>query len=115
MRELEKGTVQKTQSAQGCKFIRADIIRQWHEMRILAIPDDIDLQGMVDDPEASGSNQSSQFKQSNRPFIQSMPQAANLPVNPTLTSQPLQNPFKRGGKKTRRRQNRTTKASRRHK
>ncbi len=115
VRELEKGTVQKTQSAQGCKFIRADIIRQWHEMRNLAVPDDVDSQGMVDDPEASGSNQSSQFRQSNRPFIQPMPQATNLPVNPTLTSQPLQNPFKQGGKKTRRRRNKITKASRRHK
>ena len=115
VKELEKGTVKKTQNIQGCKFLRADIIRQWHEMNNWAVPDNLDSQGLVDDPEATGTTQSSQFKISDRPFTLSIPQAPSLPVNPTLASQPLQRRVGRGGKGTRRKRTKTTRLSRRYK
>ena len=114
VRELEKGTVQKKQSLQGCKFIRADIIRQLHEMNNWAVPDDLDSQGLVDDPEANNADQSTQFKRSDRPFIRPMPQGTSLPVNPTLVAQPLQRSIKQGGKTTRKRHRKPKILSRRH-
>ena len=62
VRDLEKGTVAKTQNLQGCKFLRADIIRQWHEMNNWKVPDSLDSQGLVDDPETTSQDNSSQFK-----------------------------------------------------
>ena len=112
VRDLEKGTVAKTQKLQGCQFLRADIIRQWHEMNNLKVPSSLDSQGLVDDPEASGQENSSQFKTSNAP---NMPQAPNLPTNDTLKAQQLRRPLTRGGKKTKRRDNKRRNVSRRYK
>ena len=112
VRDLEKSSVAKTQNLQGCKFLRADIIRQWHEMNNWKVPNDIDSQGLVDDPEAVSQENSSQFRKSNAP---NMPQAPKLPTNDTLKTQPLRRPLTRGGKKTRRRHNGRRHVSRRYK
>ena len=112
VRDLEKGTVAKTQNLQGCKFLRADIIRQWHEMNNWKVPDSLDSQGLVDDPETTSQDNSSQFKISG---TTNMPHAPNLPTNNTLKTQQLQRPVTRGGKKTKRRNNRKRHVSRRYK
>ena len=78
----------------------------------MKVPSSLDSQGLVDDPEASGQENSSQFKTSNAP---NMPQAPNLPTNDTLKAQQLRRPLTRGGKKTKRRDNKRRNVSRRYK
>jgi len=106
-RELDKKTAHKTQQLQGCQLTRAEIIRQWHELNSLVIPDHLDSAGMVDDPEGSGP-QSSQFKTSQP--ISRMPASNNIPSNDSLVPRPLG----RGGKKTKRRRNKRGHRSRKY-
>jgi hypothetical protein len=115
VRDLEKGSVVKTQNLQGCNFLRADITRQFYEMGGYDLPGDIDSHGLVDDPEVTNLKQSSQFKISDRPNMHSMPQASNLPENSTLIPQQLRKSSSGGRKKTRRKHHRTNKYSRRYK